>query len=434
MKLLIFAHTPPPHHGQSYMVQQMIEGFGGDCRKAADSKAKREKFGIECYHVNARFSKAISDIGGFQPRKFFLLVGYCLHAIWCRFRYGVTNFYYVPASGQRAALYRDWLVMLLCRPFYKKVALHWQAAGLTEWLETSTSGVTRWITHWLLGGPELSIVLSRYNIVDGQKMISGHVKMIHNGVPDPCPDFERDVLPRRLARFSARKKLAAGESLNEEERERAGSDPHILRLLYVAQCSREKGLFDLTDAVALANRRLEQTDSDLRVQLTVAGEFVSGRDKEEFEARIKGPDSQTRISSTQCLGGKNKSEDSTILRAVLYAGFLSGQEKVQAFKQSDCFCLPTYYASENQPVSLIEAMAFGLPIIATRWRSVPELFPPDYTGLVDIRSPQQIAGAISRILCEQSGKQLREIFISDFTLERHLCELREALWSLQPNS
>ena len=30
MKLLIFAHTPPPHHGQSYMVQLMLAGFGGN--------------------------------------------------------------------------------------------------------------------------------------------------------------------------------------------------------------------------------------------------------------------------------------------------------------------------------------------------------------------------------------------------------------------
>ena len=27
MKLLVFAHTPPPHHGQSYSVKLMLEGF-----------------------------------------------------------------------------------------------------------------------------------------------------------------------------------------------------------------------------------------------------------------------------------------------------------------------------------------------------------------------------------------------------------------------
>src|ERR1039458_3331712 len=90
MKLLVFAHIPPPHHGQSYMVQLMLEGFGGDRRKAnrqaeADSKpggtssaatASRSQFGIECYHVDARFSQKLEDIGDFRVTKVFLLLGY----------------------------------------------------------------------------------------------------------------------------------------------------------------------------------------------------------------------------------------------------------------------------------------------------------------------------------------------------------------------
>jgi len=41
-------------------------------------------------------------------------------------------------------------------------------------------------------------------------------------------------------------------------------------------------------------------------------------------------------------------------------------------------------ANENQPVNLIEAMAFGLPVLTTRWRSLPEALPPGYTGLRDV--------------------------------------------------
>src|ERR1043166_5553748 len=133
MKLLVFAHTPPPHHGQSYAVQLMLEGFGGDRRKR--KRPRTNESGIECYHVNARFSKTLEDIGEFQPLKLLLILYYCSQAIWCRFRYGVTNFYYVPAPGKSVALYRDWLVMFLCRPFFKHIILHWHAAGLARWLE-----------------------------------------------------------------------------------------------------------------------------------------------------------------------------------------------------------------------------------------------------------------------------------------------------------
>jgi len=62
MKLLVFAHTPPPHHGQSYMVKLMLDGLGGDhrglakapeeARAALDQPAAH----IECYHVNAQLS------------------------------------------------------------------------------------------------------------------------------------------------------------------------------------------------------------------------------------------------------------------------------------------------------------------------------------------------------------------------------------------
>src|SRR6478735_612505 len=115
MKLLVFAHTPPPHHGQSYMVQLMLEGFGGDQRKIKTVTPDKTKpastdpgrFGIECFHVNARLSRKLEDIGDMRVGKFAVLLGYCLQAIWCRFRYGVKDFYYIPAPGKPSALYRD---------------------------------------------------------------------------------------------------------------------------------------------------------------------------------------------------------------------------------------------------------------------------------------------------------------------------------------
>ena len=119
MKLLVFAHTPPPHHGQSYMVQLMLEGFGGDARR--QTSAAPPALGIECYHVNARFSRGLADIGEFQGAKIFLIFWFCLQAAWLRVRYGVKHFYYVPAPGKRVALYRDWLIMFLCRPLFKTV-------------------------------------------------------------------------------------------------------------------------------------------------------------------------------------------------------------------------------------------------------------------------------------------------------------------------
>lgn len=411
MKLLVFAHTPPPHHGQSYMVKLMLDGFGGDPRRnPAGSTASG--FDIECYHVNARFSSRIGDIGKFQSVKLVRLFLHCLEAVWCRFRHGAASFYYIPAPGKRVALYRDCLVMLICRPFFNKVILHWHAAGLAEWLETAAPLHLRVITSWLFKSADLSIVLSKSNLPDAEKLSSRRVRVVNNGIPDPCPDFMQSLLPQRQARLAARTKCLTGEHFDSEKSNRTGGEPQIVKVLFLAHCTREKGLFDVLEGVALANTGLRLTNSPLRLQLTVAGEFVYQQEQKEFNRRVSQLESENVVD-------------------VDYLGFINGNAKREVFTASDCFCFPTYYPAESFGLVIVEAMAFGLPVITTRWRSIPEILPSDYPGFVDPKSPKQVAEALRRLAGLDLAQSLRERFVRSFTLERHLTSLAEALHSVE---
>jgi glycosyltransferase involved in cell wall biosynthesis len=413
MKLLVFAHTPPPHHGQSYMVRLMLDGFGGDQRgRPAGDVAAGTAHDVSCYHVNARVSKELEDIGDFRLGKLLLLFVYCFQAIWCRFRYGVRTLYYIPAPGKHSALYRDWLVMFLCRPFYQRVILHWHAAGLAKWLETNTPFRSRVFTYNRLKDVDLSIVLSSYNRADAEKLFPRSIRVVSNGIPDPCPNFERDILPRRRARLAARKKLAAGGELDLTDVENTGGNPECFRVLYLAHCTREKGLFDCIRGVLLANEQLAVA-GQFTLELMVAGNFVNDAEKEEFN----------RICATP--------EGAKCIR---YLGFVAGAAKDKALREADLFCFPTYYQNENQPVNLIEAMAFGLPIITTRWRSLPELLPSGRHNLVDICSPGQIAEALAASLTEEASETIREMFLRHFTLEQYLAGLAQAFHSIESTS
>jgi glycosyltransferase involved in cell wall biosynthesis len=411
MKLLIFAHTPPPHHGQSYMVQLMLNGLGGDQRRRRSGEAPHpgDHHGIQCYHVNTRLSKRLEDIGEFHGIKLLRLLFYCLEAIWCRFRHGVTNFYYIPAPGKKSALYRDWLVLLLCRPFFKRIILHWHAAGLAKWLETSVLIRSRALTYHFAKAADLSIVLSRYNIADAEKLLPKRIGVVSNGIPDPCPDFRLNLLPRRLARFAAREKLFANRTLTPTDLHDTGGDPEIVKVLFLAHCMEEKGLFDTMRAVVLANRTLAEQQSPVRIRLMAAGTFVTAKERAQFETFLQDPEYE---------------------RAVEYLGFVSGAGKERALQQCDLFCFPTYYLGENQPVNLIEAMAHGLPLIVTRWRSLAEMLPDDYAGLVSIKSPDQIAAALLNVMTQETGESFREMFLARFTIEAHLTKLAAALASV----
>ncbi len=403
MKLLVFAHTPPPHHGQSYMVQLMIEGFGGDARAREDSE-------IECYHVNCRYSDTLEDIGSVRLEKMWLVVRYCLEAIWIRFRHGVRAFYFVPAPGKRAALYRDWVVMLLCRPFFREFIHHWEAVGLGDWLVREGTWFERWLTHRLLGRPALGVALGIPSMRDPLWFRSHRVVIVPNGIPDPCPDFDSSLLPRRQARIAARR-CGLGDSRSvESPGVSADDDANIYRILFLAHCTREKGVFDTIEGVCAANEILRARGLPLRMRVTVAGAFLDADEETEFRT----------------FAAAHPEE-------VEYVGFVSGHEKARLLAAADAFSFPSYYPAEGQPVNLIEAIAFGLPVVTTRWRAIPDILPSDYAGFVLPRSPRDVATALIAAACED-GTGLRAHFLAHYTVSHYLRGLQANLQAIESSS
>ena len=428
IKMLVFAHVPPPHHGQSFMVHLMLAGFGGDQAKPNPGPAATAvagsapailkdppplpDYGIQCYHIDARFSAGLDDVGAFRPGKVLRVFGYCWQAIRYRFRYRLTCFYYIPAPAQRIPLLRDWLILLCCRPFYKSIIFHWHAVGLGEWLATQASFVTRWISRALLGRSDLSVVLSRYNQADAERLAPRRIAIVPNGIPDPCPDFASTVLPRRLARLRVRQCLLAGCSPNPADLQSTGPGARQIKVLFLAHCTREKGLFDTLEGVAIANQMLSRRHSPLEFKLIVAGTFPRSQEQAEYQEFTGRPEWRDRCR---------------------YAGFLASEAKRQALLEADVFCFPTFYQNEGQPVNLIEALAFGLPVVTTRWRAIPELVPAGYPGLIDPHQPQQLADALLALAQLDSSEAFRRSFLAQFTCEQYWSGLASALKNL-PNS
>lgn len=404
MKLLIFAHIPPPYHGQSAAVNRLLEHFGGNRRKVKFRREPLNGYGIECYHVNARLSKTLEDVGEFQFRKFDQILFYSLQAIWCRFRYGVKTMYYVPAPGKAVALYRDWLVMFFCRPFFERVIFHWQGGGLAKWLETSVQHKIRSLTYRLMGNADLSIVLTDFGRGDAEKLLPRRLAVIGNGFADPCPQFNDNILPTRRARAAALKAILFQNAVP------ANLGEAVINVLYVATCARDKGLFDAVEGVRLANQAARDRKLPIRFRFVIGGTFSSNVEEAEMHEYIL----HHRLQDT-----------------VVLAGFVFGESKNEVFRNADIFCFPTYYSAEVQPTCVAEALAFGLPVITTRWRGVPEMLPANYPGLVDINSPHQVAEKLLFLCASDLGGFSREVFLRRFTLERHLTAMSEALRSVE---
>jgi glycosyltransferase involved in cell wall biosynthesis len=76
---------------------------------------------------------------------------------------------------------------------------------------------------------------------------------------------------------------------------------------------------------------------------------------------------------------------------------VTGAEKIRLFRSADIFVYPSYH--EGMPMAVIEAMACGLPIIATQVGGLPDLVYPDVNGfLVPAGQPDQLAVAIYQLI------------------------------------
>lgn len=90
---------------------------------------------------------------------------------------------------------------------------------------------------------------------------------------------------------------------------------------------------------------------------------------------------------------------------VRFLGPVFGKEKEELFTSSGVFILPSH--TENMPLSIMEAMAAGLPVVATRVGAVCEMISDDRNGmLIEPRDPTALASAL-RELFDDSEKRTR---------------------------
>jgi glycosyltransferase involved in cell wall biosynthesis len=360
MKILVLAQTPPPLHGQSQMVETLVNGLPG-C-------------GIEVAHVQMRLSRSHGDIGRWRLGKVFAAALAALGARRAVRRERCDALYYVPAPAKRGALYRDAVVMGICRDRRRKLVLHWHAPGLGAWLSGRATPPERALARRALGGADLSIVLAPELKSDAAALAPLATAVVANGIADPGPPAARH----------------------------AGGPKEIL---FLGLGSWEKGLHDTVEAVSILNARRPGS-----FRLTFAGSLGGERERQYFMRR------------SMDLGS-----------ALCHAGFADEAQKRELFSAADLFCLPTVYPNEGQPLALIEALAYDLPIVTTRWRAIPGMLPAENVWYVDAGRPAGVAAAIeAAAAAPPPNGAMRRHFLAHFTRERHLASMAAALRSLGP--
>jgi glycosyltransferase involved in cell wall biosynthesis len=102
---------------------------------------------------------------------------------------------------------------------------------------------------------------------------------------------------------------------------------------------------------------------------------------------------------------KRQTNELQLCEIVELRGWLHGQAKAEAFRTADIFVLPSL-EREGVPNVLLEAMAAGLPIVATQVSGIPSIIAQNVNGLlVPPGDAAALARAIEQLLNDPQGRQ-----------------------------
>lgn len=188
-------------------------------------------------------------------------------------------------------------------------------------------------------------------------------------VPNPVDISEFAVLPRRGS-FRERHGIAADEKV----------------LLFLGRVEPRKGL----DLAIRAFGRIASSCGPAR--------FV-----------IVGPEEDAHVREL-----KDVADSLGVAGRVTFTGMLAGPERLAVFRDADLFVLTSL--GENFAMSVVEAMAAGLPVLVTDMVGVAPDVAAHGAGLVVPRGEQAVASAIERLLsseelrrtCGEAGKRLAQ--------------------------
>jgi glycosyltransferase involved in cell wall biosynthesis len=179
-------------------------------------------------------------------------------------------------------------------------------------------------------------------------------------------------------------------------------DPTPLRVLYLGYVGQAKGSLDLVEAAA----QLQADNADLRFELV--GDDLTPGERGAVQTRID------RLGLRQTV----------TLRPPVY-----GADKTAVFSNADIFVYPSYH--EGMPLAVLEAMACGLPVVASRVGGLPDLVHNGVNGLlVEPGQPAQLVAALRQLandhrLRRQMQRQSYRLAVENYDLEQRVVQLVE---------
>jgi glycosyltransferase involved in cell wall biosynthesis len=380
--IVCIGSLPPPPNGQSAAFEMLVQRLKQEKTRLAviDLVQTRNERG-ELDRI-----RRLLDYAKLLPRYLAALL-----RVWPRT-------VYLTIAQSRLGFYRDAVFIWIARLFRFRVVSHLHGGNYDGFFRSQP----RWLQR---------LIRSTLRQLDAVIVLGESLK--------PMFDFEPSLLARlHVVPNGLSRELDVGAAPK-----RIPDDPREpVRILYLSNLIESKGYFDVLEAV-----RILVQEHHLPVRCDFCGDFLAN----PSDDRIVRDAVHARALFDELVARHGLSDH------VFFNGVVSGGPKVDFLRKAHFFVLPTHYDNEGQPISIIEAMAFGCPVVTTDYRAIPDLVEPESTGfLVPPDRPDQIAECIAQ--ASKDGARYRSMsaasiqrYKDGFSPDAHLNRMIEVLFPPQ---
>jgi glycosyltransferase involved in cell wall biosynthesis len=309
--VLFILHYSPPVHGASKVGDTIVK-----------SEFLKEKFSTK--YIKIKSSQKIDQIGRFSFRKVFALIELFFKIIYTLLIFRPKKIYYT-ASSFGFAFYRDLVVTLPIKiyTFFKKSSIfyHYHAKGVEDF--TTSSKLKKYLTNYFVKNVVLifisPLMKNEIRLLNTYK----DVLYLKNGVPNMLSDSEF-------------------ESISKDR-----SNSEVTRVLYLSNMIREKG-YDVVLSIA---KEVKEKNIN-KFKFDFAGGWASKEEEIYFKDFV---------------------HNHNLENLVVYHGLVKGEKKKTLFSKANLFIFPSSYKKEVFPLAVLEALSYGLPVLAFDIGAVSEI-------------------------------------------------------------
>lgn len=262
---------------------------------------------------------------------------------------------------------RNSQLIRMIRPFGKRIILHIHASRFKDFFEEASDKERKDILKTFESTDRLIVLSESWKKWFISKGIpEGKITILHNITPEPT------LIPQ------------------------ARTNDGRLHLLFMGEIGQRKGIFDILRAL-----RDHKEEILGKIELRIGG----NRNEDRLRAAIK----------------EYGLEDS-----VIFEGWVSGEKKTRLLNWADVYILPSF--NEGLPISILEAMSYGCPVISTPVGGIPEVVRDNGT-LVTPGDSEEIFRAIAKYvdnpeIIQTEGKESMAN-VAPYLAENVMKELKE---------